>query len=323
MRPTRPSLFDLVLAAVLAVIAVAEVLGTSAISGSRPVAVAATLAVTVPIAWRRVYPIPVAIVILVALGAAALAGASLMDGFMSAVILAFAIYAVARADVLDDELPDHTERAAQQERQRIARELHDVVAHRLSAIAVQAGAGMHVLHQHPEQARGAFEAIDGAARTGLAEMRRALGLLRSADAAAGLAPQPSLLDVERLAAESRNAGVPVDLRVDGDLHEVPAGLDMSAYRILQEALTNVRRHAPGARATVRVAADAGTLRLHVVDDGGGRSPTILDDDYTRTGHGLVGMRERVALYGGSLDTGKTPDGGFSVSATLPMDGIGA
>lgn len=323
MRPTRPSLFDLVLAAVLAVLALGEVLSTSSVSGSRAVAVAATLAVTVPIAWRRVSPVPVAIVMLVALGAAALAGVSLTEGLMPEIILAIAVYAVARADVLDDELPDHTERAAQQERQRIARELHDVVAHRLSTIAVQAGAGMHVLHQDPERARGAFEAIDGAARAGLAEMRRALGLLRSADAGAGLAPQPSLRDVERLADESRDAGVPVDLTVDGDLHGIPAGLDMSAYRILQEALTNIRRHAPGAQATVLVAADSANLRLRVVDDGGGRSPTIVDDGHARPGHGLVGMRERVALYGGALQTGETADGGFAVSATLPLEGQGA
>ena len=132
-------------------------------------------------------------------------------------VLGFAVYAVARADVLEDELDEYTERATIEERERIARELHDVVAHRLSTIAVQAGAGLHVLHEDPDRARGAFEAIDETARSGLSEMRQALGLLRAQDAGAALAPQPSLRDVEHLAQESRDAGVPVD----ADRHRRP------------------------------------------------------------------------------------------------------
>lgn len=319
MRPTRPSPFDFALAASLAVLALAELLLDSPDAGSsRPVAVAATLAMTVPLAWRRVHPIPVATIIVAALAAALIAGVSLTEGFMPILALALAVYAVARADVLEDEMADYTDRAAQDERERIARELHDVVAHRLSAIAVQAGAGMHVLHEDPERARGAFAAIDDAARSGLAEMRRALGLLRAADGGASLAPQPSLRDLERLVGESRAAGVPVELVIDGDLGAVPAGLDLSAYRIVQEALTNVRRHAPGARATVHVSADDAGLRLRVVDDGGTRSPVLLDEPGAAPGHGLVGMRERASLYGGVLDAGRTSEGGFAVSATLPI-----
>jgi signal transduction histidine kinase len=240
------------------------------------------------------------------------------DGFVPLLVFGIVIYAVARADVLEDELDEYTERATLDERTRIARELHDVVAHRLSTIAVQAGAGQHVLHEDPERARATFEAIDETARSGLTEMRQALGLLRSADAGAALSPQPSLRDVERLAEESRAAGVPVELTVRGDTAGLPAGLDLSAYRILQEALTNVRRHAAGAAATVDVSVDDRLVRLRVIDVGA--AAPARDEDAPDSGHGLVGIRERVALYGGSLEAGPMPDGGFLVAATLPLNG---
>jgi len=318
VRRRLPPTFDIVLACVLAALAVAELELTGASASSTALQITVSLAIALPLAWRRTRPIQAAAVSIAAMAAGLLVGVPVTDGFVPILIFAFAIYAVARADVLEDELDEYTERATLEERERIARELHDVVAHRLSAIAVQAGAGQHVLHEDPERARATFEAIDETARSGLTEMRHALGLLRAGDAGAALSPQPSLRDVERLAQESREAGVPVELTVRGDTAALPAGLDLSAYRILQEALTNVRRHAAGAAATVDVAVDERLLRLRVADAGPG-APASQPED-APAGHGLVGIRERVALYGGSLEAGPLPGGGFLVAATLPLNG---
>lgn len=311
-----PPSSDIALACALATLALLEVLLVGDIGGPRSVQVVATLAMTLPLAWRRTRPVAAATVVFAAMAASILAGVPISEGFIPVLVLGFAVYAVARADVLEDEMDEYTERATTEERARIARELHDVVAHRLSAIAVQAGAGLHVLHEDPDRARGAFEAIDDTARSGLSEMRQALGLLRAQDAGAALAPQPSLRDVEHLAQESRDAGVPVDLTVTGDPGVLPAGLDLSAYRILQEALTNVRRHAAGATARVDVVVDPRRLQLRVADTGG---PGV-SDGAGDAGHGLVGIRERVALYGGALEAGPQPGGGFLVAADLPLDG---
>ncbi|HMS61277.1 MAG TPA: sensor histidine kinase, partial [Solirubrobacteraceae bacterium] len=172
--------------------------------------------------------------------------------------------------------------------------------------------------EDPERARTAFEAIDDTARGGLSEMRQALGLLRAREAGAALSPQPTLRDVEHLARESRDAGVPVELEVAGDLGALPAGLDLSAYRIVQEALTNVRRHAPDATARVDVSVDRRRLLLRVANSS--PSAPAANGHGDEPGHGLVGIRERVALYGGTLSTGEQPDGGFLVSADIPLDG---
>jgi signal transduction histidine kinase len=270
---------------------------------------------TLPLAWRRTQPIAAATVVFAAMAAAILAGVPITEGFLPILVLGLAVYAVARADVLEDEMDEYTERATMQERERIARELHDVVAHRLSTIAVQAGAGQHILHEDPDRARQAFAAIDDTARGGLSEMRRALGLLRAQDAGAALAPQPSLRDLEHLVQESRDAGVPVELTVAGDPTGLPAGLDLSAYRIVQEALTNVRRHASGARASVDIDVAPQHLRLRVADSGGTAGAS---GDAGDAGHGLVGIRERVALYGGTLELGPQPGGGFLVNAEIPL-----
>ena len=310
----HPPLSDIALACALATFALLELLVLEDLSGPVSIQVVATLAMTLPLAWRRTQPIAAATVVFAAMAAAILAGVPITEGFLPILVLGLAVYAVARADVLEDEMDEYTERATTEERERIARELHDVVAHRLSAIAVQAGAGLHVLHEDPDRARGAFEAIDDTARSGLAEMRQALGLLRAQDAGAALAPQPSLRDVEHLAQESRDAGVPVDLTVTGDPGILPAGLDLSAYRILQEALTNVRRHAAGATASVDVVVDPRRLRLRVADTGG----PVVHDLAGDAGHGLVGIRERVALYGGALEAGPRPGGGFLIAADIPL-----
>ena len=312
-----PPTFDIVLAVVFAAFALAELEFAHAPGSSTPTLVVFALAVALPLAWRRIRPVQAAAVSIAAMAAGLLAGVKVTEGFVPLLIFGIVVYAVARADVLEAELDEYTERATLDERERIARELHDVVAHRLSTIAVQAGAGQHVLHEHPERARAAFEAIDETARSGLTEMRHALGLLRAGDAGAQLSPQPSLRDIERLAAESRAAGVPVELTVRGDTAQLPAGVDLSAYRILQEALTNVRRHAAGAAAKVDVTVDAKLLVLRVADAG---CAVPVRPDTEDAGHGLVGIRERVALYGGSLEAGPMPGGGFLVAATLPLNG---
>lgn len=313
-----PPSSDIALACALAAFALLELLLAGDADGRLSIQVAATLAMTLPLAWRRTRPIAAATVVFAAMAASILAGAPITEGFIPVLVLGFAVYAVARADVLEDEMDEYTERATTEERARIARELHDVVAHRLSAIAVQAGAGLHVLHEDPERARTAFEAIDDTARGGLSEMRQALGLLRAREAGAALSPQPTLRDVEHLARESRDAGVPVELEVAGDLGALPAGLDLSAYRIVQEALTNVRRHAPGATARVDVSVDRRRLLLRVANSS--PSAPAANGHGDEPGHGLVGIRERVALYGGTLSTGEQPDGGFLVSADIPLDG---
>lgn len=315
-RRSFPPAFDVLLAGALAVLALLELFLLEDTEGPRSVQVAATLAMTLPIAWRRTQPVAAAVVIVTAMVAAVLAGVPATEGFVPILVLGLAVYAVARADVLEDEMGEHTSRAVTEERERIARELHDVVAHRLSTIAVQAGAGMHVLHEDLVRARAAFEAIDDTARAGLSEMRQALGLMRARDGGAALAPQPSLRQLENLAGESRAAGVPVSVRVEGDIRTIPAGLDLSAYRIVQEALTNVRRHTSGATARVEVEVDDDRLRVRVADHGGTPS---RDPSPNGSGHGLLGIRERVALYDGSLEVGPESDG-FVVAAVLPLDG---
>ncbi len=298
VRRRLPPTFDIVLAAVFAALAFAELQLDGMGDTSTPTQVAFSLAIALPLAWRRTRPVPAAAVSLAAMAAGVLAGVPVTEGFVPLLIFGIVIYAVARADVLEDELDEHTERATLQERERIARELHDVVAHRLSTIAVQAGAGQHVLHEDPERARATFEAIDETARSGLTEMRHALGLLRATEAGAALSPQPSLRDVERLAEESRAAGVPVELTVRGDTARLPAGLDLSAYRILQEALTNVRRHAAGAAASVDVTVDGKLLTLRVADAGGpasnGRTARTAATGSSASASGLrcTGVRSR-------------------------------
>jgi signal transduction histidine kinase len=210
-----------------------------------------------------------------------------------------------------------------EERLRIAQELHDVVAHSMSVIAVQAGVGMHVLDDHPEQARGALEAISATSRGTLTEMRRLLGVLRDSDGARSSAPAPRLADLPRLVDDVRAAGVPATLHVEGTADCVHAGIELSAYRVVQEALTNVIKHAGKlTRVEVTVRRLPGSLAVEVVDDGRGlaaRSGNGGAGDATAdgSGHGLVGMRERVELWGGELSVGPVPGGGYRVKALLP------
>jgi signal transduction histidine kinase len=205
-------------------------------------------------------------------------------------------------------------RAVLEERTRIARELHDVVAHHMSLIAVRAETAPYRLVDLPEPARSEFGALSAEAREALADMRRLLGVLRR-DEPASFAPQPELSDLQSLVDAARQAGVSVELWVPPALDQVPSAIGVCAYRIVQESLSNVSQHAPGATVTVSVNQESGAMTLRVANGPGGSKSAGVQRG---TGHGLNGMRERVALLGGSLSAGPAPDGGFVVSAVLPF-----
>jgi signal transduction histidine kinase len=209
-------------------------------------------------------------------------------------------------------------RQASEERLRIARELHDVLGHHLSLIRVQAGVGLHLMDAQPEQARAALTTIKSASDEALAEVRSVLGILRTEQDGAPRAPTPGLDQVPDLAAD---AGFAVRTEVAGDRRPVPAAVDRAAYRIVQEALTNVRRHAgAGATATVRIEYGAGDLTVQVDDDGVGVGDREAD---VEAGNGIAGMRERAAALGGDLTAGPRPGGGFRVRASLPLPAMQA
>jgi signal transduction histidine kinase len=209
-------------------------------------------------------------------------------------------------------------RAVTEERLRLARELHDVVAHAMSVIAVQSGVGAHIADTQPKEAAKALVAIEATSRAALEELRRLLGVLRQADEPQGeLAPVPGLGDLDGLLAEVAKAGLAVRLRVEGRPAPLPAGVDLSAYRIVQEALTNVVKHAGPATAQVVVGYRDQEIRVEVTDDGRG-AVTSVGDGRVGSGHGLIGMRERVAAFGGDLEVGPRPGGGFRVAARLPF-----
>jgi signal transduction histidine kinase len=220
-----------------------------------------------------------------------------------------------RAEILGREQAEERARAIADERLHIAQELHDVVAHSMSVIAVQAGVGMHVADTDAAEAKKALENISATSRSTLAELRRMLGVLRDDGSGAIYAPAPGLSDLDGLAREVSDAGVPVDVHVEGRLEDVPPGVDSTGYRIVQEALTNVLKHAGPSRASVRVVHGDGIVRIEVRDDGRG-----VNGRSTGVGHGLMGMRERVAVYGGRLDAGPVTGGGFRVAAELPYAG---
>jgi signal transduction histidine kinase len=204
-------------------------------------------------------------------------------------------------------------RAAADERLRIAQELHDVVAHSLGVIAVQAGVGMHVIGDDPDEARRSFENISRTSRSSLAEIRRLLSVVRDGVGGPAYTPVPGLPDLARLVEDVEDAGLVVDMTVDGDVGRVPPGVGLAAYRIVQEALTNTLRHARADRAGVHLECTSERLAIEVTDDG--RGPRRE----TAGGHGLIGMRERVAVYGGSVDAGPGHGGGFRVTAELPYE----
>jgi signal transduction histidine kinase len=204
-------------------------------------------------------------------------------------------------------------RQASEERLRIARELHDVLGHHLSLINVQAGVGLHLMDSRPEQAREALTAIKSASAEALREVRSVLGVLRPEDEVAPRGPAPGLA---RLAELTSGAGLPVLTEVDGDTRPLPAEVDRAAYRIVQEALTNVLKHGgPGTRTEVHLREEGADLVIEVLD----HAPPASTRPRT-PGHGIIGMRERATLLGGSLSTGPRPEGGFRVTARLPLTG---
>ena len=216
------------------------------------------------------------------------------------------------AEQAELEREEQARLAVAEERARIARELHDVVGHSVSVMTVQAAAVRRLLEPDQDKEREALEVVEQTGREALAEMRRMVGVLRRPEEAPALAPQPSLEHLEQLLSTTREAGLPVELTIEGTPAELPPALDTTAYRIVQEALTNAVKHANADRAEVLVRYGNGTVELVVSDDGRGNG------DGGGSGHGLVGMRERVSVYGGELEAGPQAGGGFRLRATLPV-----
>jgi signal transduction histidine kinase len=232
-------------------------------------------------------------------------------------------YLAGLAEQAERERAAEAERARQdtrEERVRIARELHDVVAHTLAVITVQAGVGRRLAAKRPEEASAALESIETIGRTAQDELRVVLGLLREEEAGtAPLAPAPRLADVEALVAAVRASGTPVELQISGADRQLSPALELSVYRVIQEALTNVVKHAPGARAAIDLAVSASQVRLEVADDGGPTAAAPADGG-PGTGHGIVGMRERIGAFGGRLAAGPDADRGYRVIAEIPIEG---
>jgi signal transduction histidine kinase len=219
-----------------------------------------------------------------------------------------------RADRAEREREEQAHAAVASERTRIARELHDILAHNVSVMVVQAEAADEMLQRDmPDRARAPVWKIQETGRAALTDMRRMLGILREADSGPALTPQPGIANLQMLLTQVRESGLPVELEVRGDPEPLPPGIDLSAYRIVQEALTNALKYAGPARACVVVHFAPGSLTLEIDDDGVGSSAA------GNGGHGLVGMRERVAVFGGDVEAGPKRGGGYRVTARLPLE----
>jgi signal transduction histidine kinase len=226
-----------------------------------------------------------------------------------------------RLSAVEREQAEALRRAVEHERARIARELHDVVTHNVSVMVIQAGAARKVMEAAPDQAREAMLAVEAGGRSAMSELRHVMGLLTmNADGSESadleeLEPQPGLDQLDTLVARMRSAGVSVELDISGAPRRVSAGVELAAYRVVQEALTNTVKHAVGATARVKVEYGGDDLRVEVTDSGGSPSPSAV----TGNGHGLIGLRERLAVYGGTLRTGPRPLGGYRVHALIPLE----
>ncbi|WP_251021900.1 sensor histidine kinase [Streptomyces sp. ISL-98] len=226
-----------------------------------------------------------------------------------------------RLSALEREQAEALRRAIEQERARIARELHDVVTHNVSVMVIQAGAARKVMEVAPDQAREALLAVEAGGRAAMGELRHVMGLLTmdadgsDPDGSVDLAPQPGLDQLDALVGRVRDTGVPVELTVSGQPRPVSAGVQLTAYRVVQEALTNAVKHAAGASATVQVDYGANQLQVEVSNTSGSPSASAA----TGNGRGLIGLRERLAVYGGTLRTGPRPLGGYRVQAQIPLE----
>jgi signal transduction histidine kinase len=252
------------------------------------------------------------IYVLLIYGAALVFGVALRAQVERSISLALA------ADRAQREQEATAQAAVHEERARIARELHDVVAHNVGLIVLQAGGARSVLGADPDRARIALQQVEETGRQTLAEMRHLVGILR-VDENGDRQPLPRLERLPVLVDEARAAGLAVELEVEGPPVDLPAGLELAAYRLIQEALTNVRKHAPTSRAKVRLCYEPDRLRIEVSDDGG-PSDAVRDSarNASGLGHGLIGMRERVQMYDGRMQAGPMPGGGFRVEAVLPL-----
>ena len=219
-----------------------------------------------------------------------------------------------RTAQLEADRDERARAAVAEERARIAREMHDSVAHTVSVMVLQAGAAEQALASAPDRAQESLATIQDAGREAIVELHRMLGLLRAPVGELALDPQPGVARLDALLDQVRRAGLPVDLTVEGEPCRLPAGVDRSVYRIVQEGLTNALKHAHAAHASVRLSYNGRAVELEVLDDGSGPSAA------NGGGFGLVGMRERVALYGGVLESGARPGGGYVLRARLPFDG---
>lgn len=327
----------------------ALVLGVVAVvtAFTSPIAAVSDLSIGLPVyslaaSWPRPRAVPAlagALAVLMVTTLAAAAGGRHQAGSpFAAVLVSLAVWAVSdslrvrrvylagiaeQAAQRESEALQRAERSVAEERLEIARELHDVVAHSLSVIALQSGVGRHVLDDNPAAAKRALAAVEETSRGALDELRRMLGILRRPDdAAAGRAPAPGADQLPRLVEQVRQSGVAVELRVETPLvARLTPGAGLSVYRIAQEALTNVVRHAPGAGALVVLSEEAGALVLEVVDDGrkqeGAAAEPVGVDAPPAAHHGLVGMRERVTLFGGEFSAGARGSG-FAVVARFPL-----
>jgi signal transduction histidine kinase len=219
-----------------------------------------------------------------------------------------------RAQTVQREQDAATRFAVDRERARLARELHDVVGHNVSVMVIQAGAARKVMDSSPEMAREALLAVEAGGRAAMTELRQVIGLLTIDSDGADLAPQPGLDQLPELAERIRETGTPVALTVSREPDPLPAGVDLAAYRVVQEALTNAVKHAAGAAVTVAITGTPAELRIEVTDTGGGAPAG------DGTGRGLIGLRERLEIYGGTLTAGRRPTGGYRVVAAIPLRG---
>jgi signal transduction histidine kinase len=247
--------------------------------------------------------------------AVALVGGPFLVGRIVNARIALARELREKATRLEREREEGAKLAVAEERARIAREMHDVVAHNVSVMVVQSSAARRMIDHNPERARDALASVERTGREALSEMRRMLDMLRGEDEGLALAPQPSMDELEALLDRAREAGLDVDLEVEGERRRVQSSVDLSCFRIVQEALSNTLQHADAAHAHVRLRYGEDQVEVGVSDDGRGVRPAGLNG----RGHGLVGMRERVSMLGGRLETGYRADGGFEVRATLPLE----